>query len=141
MKARAQFPMILNLPSGRATLVIGSTLGGDVPLYEFADGTRLPVDTRIPEDLAGRWFWSGCTGLSLVVVPGECGYTIGTGAYPPPGVDAPRGRTCYDVARDYERREREAVMPHQEVKRPRPRSRPKNVQAEVARIEQTVMEL
>lgn len=142
MKPRPQFPMLLDLPAGRATHVLGSqSSAAAVPLYEFADGTRLAIDTRIPDDLAGRWFWSGCTGLSLVVTPGECGYTIVAVTYPPPGVAAPRGRSCYDVARDYEAEERATMAPRREVKRPKSKRKAQDGQVAAVRVEQAVMDL
>jgi hypothetical protein len=142
MKPRPQFPMMLDLPVGRATHVLGSQPNADaVTLYELPDGTQLPVDTRIPDDLAGRWFWSGCTGLGMVVAPGECGYTIATVTYPPPGVAAPRGRTCYDVARDYEARERALAAPRQEAKQPKPKRKAQAVRDVAAQAEQAVMDL
>jgi hypothetical protein len=105
-----------------------------VPLYELPDGSRLAIDTRIPDDLVGRWFWAAPIGLSLVVDPGQCGYTIAAVTYPPPGVDAPRGRNCYDVAREYEAREWALEASRPVVKQPRSKS--KKAPVEVARVEQ-----
>lgn len=138
MTATPQFPMVLNLPDGRATLVIGSTLGGGVPRYEL-NGEELAIDTRIPDDLAGRWFWSGPIGLSLVVPPGECGYTIAAVSYPPPGVEAPRERNCYEVAREYEARERAGIQV--QMKQPKPKRKAQPGQPAPVRVEQAVMDL
>lgn len=139
MNVRPQFPLVLNLPGGRATLV-GSTLGGGVPCYEYDDGTQIALDTHIPEDLAGRWFWAAPIGLGLIVPPGECGYTIASVSYPPPGVEAPFGRNCYEVAREYEAREQALAAPRQ-VKQPKPKRKTQPVQAQAMRVEQAVMEL
>lgn len=88
MKITPQFPGCLDLPGGRVILVVGSTLGGGVPLYDYADGRQEPIDTRIPRDLAGDWFWTGPWGLSNGAV------CIATVCYPPP--------LCYEQARAYE---------------------------------------
>jgi hypothetical protein len=88
-----QFPAHIDTPAGRAVLVIGSTLGGGVPAYELPDTMVIPIDTRIPSDLQGRWYWMGPR-LTLVVPPGACGISICACTFPPP--------LCYEQARQYE---------------------------------------
>lgn len=139
MNARPQFPLVLNLPDGRATLV-GSTFW-PVCRYEYEDGTQILLDTYIPDDLAGRWYWAGPIGLSLVVPPGECGYTIAVVSYPPPGVEAPFGRNCYEVARDYEAREWALEAPRIEVKQSKPKRKAPAVRVASVCVEQAVMDL
>jgi hypothetical protein len=92
------YPLVLHLPNGRAQLVPGSAEAGR-PRYEI-DGEPVDVDVTIPPDLAARWFWFGSL-LSLRVPAGTPGISIGTGSYPPPGVESIRG-TCFDAARRIE---------------------------------------
>lgn len=88
MRRNSEAPVFLNLLKGRAVLVFGSGRDNNIPLYEYDDGERVAVDTRIPDDLAGRWIWMGpwlsCGGVAICTV-----------SYPPP--------LCYDQARAHER--------------------------------------
>lgn len=102
MKVRAQHPMHLDLPDGRVTHVFGSARNGDDPqLYEYADGRRVQIETRIPHDLEGRWFWLSPYGLS------NGGVCIAAVSYPPP--------LCYEQAREIEREMERLEAPRQLV--------------------------
>jgi hypothetical protein len=80
------YPLQLNLPQGDAHYA--GLINGQ-PRYELA-GALLDVDVTIPPDIAGSWFWHGSF-LRLSTAPGECGWSISTGTYPPP--------ECFEIAR------------------------------------------
>lgn len=104
MKAK-QFPQQLWLPDGWVQLVVGSTLTKSGPLYEYADGRCIHLDTAIPDDLSLYWCWWGVYGLSSV---SEVRVTISTVCFPPPGLPGVY-TTCFDKAREHQVRESEPV--------------------------------
>lgn len=129
------YPVELHLPAGRARLVPG------MAVY-LLDGVPVDVDVEVPEDLAENWFWWGSQ-LYRRTPPGECGISIATGTFPPPGIAAPRG-TCFDAAREIEatRARFEAARLAEALKKPAKKPKARRVAKPVPEIfEQAVMEL
>lgn len=107
------YPQTVALPDGSAArvrivhTVVTSDKGEQTltqlvsipPQYERCDGTTVPIDVVIPDDLAARWFWFGS---ALVEDSGLV--LISTASYPPPGLEDGRV-TCFDAARRYEARQ------------------------------------
>lgn len=124
---RDAYPLEVHLPDGTRArvrivhIVEVNDRGDEVltqlvqhpPQYERRDGTTVPIDVTIPDDLAAAgWYWSG----SFLYQPWPevrteeqgrgPGVAIATCTYGPPGYPSDR-QTCFEIAHELERKRTE----------------------------------